>query len=228
MNCPQFSAILSMIERDMADYYGFELAHRAEDHLVDDAEMIDVAACTEVREQPRAGVYFSETDGEFAIGMHFDAKIRDALLAENPLHTLSNRNLDAFCAIVEELSHFHLLINRIRAAKRVSFLELELQAEIDKLLFSGLYLEKFAGDPHIDALMILIFDSAMASAGADQHYAVAERLAARFWLDFVKGSHGKKRSLNDRETRQFLQRNYNEHLSEKRLASDGAPVIRAA
>ena len=228
MACAQFAAIISSIEQDIADYYGFAILHRAEDHLVSEDILPEIRRLRGKTESFRAAVYFSETGDEFAIGVHFDPKIRASLLADNPKFSLTNRNLDAFCVLVEELSHFHLLINRASADKQISFLELEWQAEVDKLLFCGIYLERLVGDSHIQPLLKLLFGPGYEEPSLEPHYAMAERFAAKFWLDFIKTGVSKRKCLEEKGFRKFMQKNYLEALGEKKLVSDGAPVLRVA
>jgi hypothetical protein len=228
MACERFAAILSSLEQDIADYYGFALLHRAQDHLVSDELVPEIGRLRGRTDSFRAAVYFSETGGEFAIGVHFDPKIRNTLLADNPKFSLSNTNLDAFCVLVEELSHFHLLINRASADKQISFLELEWQAEIDKLLFCGIYLERLVGDPHIQPLLKLLFSPGCEDPNLAPHYADAGRFAARFWLDAASRGLHKRKCLEEDSFRKFMQRNYLEALPEKRRLSDGASVLRVA
>ena len=228
MSSERFTTLLSRVEQDIADYYDFPILYRAKDHLVADELVPEISRLRGKTESFRAAVYFTESPGEFAIGVHFDSNVKNILLVDDPTVALSNRNLDAFCVLVEELSHFHLLINRANADKQISLLELEWQAEIDKLLFCGLYLERLVGDPHIQPLLRLLFGLEAERSLLDSHYAMAERFAVKFWLDFAKTGLNKRKCLEDISFRKLMQRNYLEPLLEKRLRSNGAPVLRVA
>jgi hypothetical protein len=228
MKSNKFAAIVGSIEQDIADYYGFTILHRAQDHLVSDELIPEISRLRGKSESFRAAVYFSEGAGELSIGVHFETNIQDCLLAENPKISLSNGNLDAFCVLVEELSHFHLLVNRANADKQLSFLELEWQAEVDKLLFCGIYLERLVGDPHIRPLLKLLFSPNSDESELESHYAQAERFAVKFWLDFIDGHSDRRKCLQQADFRRFMQKNYLESLPEKRRLSDGTPILRVA
>ena len=98
------------------------------------------------------------------------------------MNELSDANLDAFCVLVEEVSHFHLIVNRAEAKLPVTKLELEWQGEVDKLLLCALLLQKQSGDPHVLPLVRRLFDEALIISDHNrQRYEEATRFAARFW-----------------------------------------------
>jgi hypothetical protein len=204
----KFAHIVSAVEQDIADFYGFAPQHRAIDHLIPEDLIAPLTQPTADASPDRAAVYFAESEESFEIGIHFDTEIREKLTTEDPAYSLSNANLDAFCVLVEELSHFHMLINRLDSRRQVSLLQLELQAEIDKLLFSGLYLERLCGHPHVAALFHLIFGTASRDSKRRSHYDHAENLAAKFWRDVFRrwGTDGK--SLRSHEFRKLMKKNY--------------------
>lgn len=71
---------------------------------------------------------------ELALAVVLEERVTAALSGDDPLARLHRLNLGPFCTAVEEVSHFVCLLFCARAARTVSELELELQAEVDKYL----------------------------------------------------------------------------------------------
>ena len=103
----------------------------------------------------------------------------DALAAAGDLQSAARDAFPAFCAATEGVSHFLMLIERMRRAEPVSLLELEAQAEVDKFVSARLHLPERA-----DVLWRQLFEHAtlardMAPTEIDR-YQEAGRLAGHF------------------------------------------------
>jgi hypothetical protein len=181
--------VVGDVERRLSDFYGFAPTAPAALHVLSSAELGQSlaardAAASMPEAEGRAGVFVtspSTADDDLFIGIHFDDSISARLAADGPLVRLSDANLDAYCVVVEEVSHFHLILNRALAARTVSRLELEWQGEIDKLLLAATLLSEQAGHCHLEPLARRLFDEATITAVDAPHYWEATRLAARFW-----------------------------------------------
>ena len=185
----QLSALKAVVERveaDLADFYGFDPLCRAADHLID-LDELRRALGDQVTNLPeysgRAAVFLSSDTKaqELFIGIHFSESISARLNITNPLTRLADENLDQFCVIVEEVSHFHLILNRLSNDQNVSKLELEWQGEIDKLLVAALTLTRQCGDGHILQLARRLYDQAEIVGFNRELYWQATKRAARFW-----------------------------------------------
>ncbi len=146
---------------------------------------------TNIRQHPlfhrRAALWHvQERDGGDFIGLYYDSDIIRDLEARDPLHALSSANIDAFCVLIEEVSHLHLVLNRASADREVNHMELELQAEIDKIIICSHVLAMQTGDPHLMPLSRQIFDAAEIAADLPQLYWTASKLAARFWYSMLR------------------------------------------
>ncbi len=75
-----------------------------------------------------------EAGDELSLGVVLERQVADHLSAEDPRRSLSPTNLGSYCTLVEEVSHFVCLAFCAQAARSVTQLELELQAEVDKYL----------------------------------------------------------------------------------------------
>ncbi|MEZ4742547.1 MAG: hypothetical protein R3B45_08880 [Bdellovibrionota bacterium] len=222
-----FKKIIKSIEVELSEYYGFAIDHSASDHLVNEDEIKILQPNMDGAKIDRAGVLFQQEQSEVFIGLHFNSLIKDSLQLD-PTHCLCNKNLDAFTVVVEELSHFHLLLNRMRANQKLSQLELEWQAEIDKILISGLFLQKSAGDPHIHALKKLIIDRSIITSNDEELYFNSSKYAHRFWQDFIDYAYKGKNSLIAKEFQKFMQLNYEKPMDLKKLYSNAEPIMTAA
>ncbi len=178
------TGIVQSVERELAAVYRFSPRAEASDHLVDrdviQASLGD-AACELPEWQARGGVWLMGDAPDLFIGIHIDESIAATLTAADPLTHLCSDNLDAFCVVVEEVSHFHMIVNRVSDGRGVSKLELECQGEIDKLLVAALLLERQSGHAHVTALARTLFDAATIVSHQTGLYEAATRYAARWW-----------------------------------------------
>jgi hypothetical protein len=171
-----FHEMIQRIEDELAASYGFPIAVSASDCLTQSAEAAAVAA-----DNRAALILRSDPEqDELELGLYFRPELIDSIEQGNPLQRLDSQNLDAFCVAVEEVSHFHLVINRVQANQGVSLLELEWQGEVDKLLIAGRMLEQQTGDPHLPQLTRMIFDHSYCYTAQQDLYEEAHRLAARY------------------------------------------------
>jgi hypothetical protein len=82
--------------------------------------------------RPREQLLVCEHAGEMSLALFIDPGVLSNLAANDPGDRLDDRNLGDFLLAVEGVSHFIYAVCCARAERRVSQLELELQAEIDK------------------------------------------------------------------------------------------------
>ena len=182
-------SLMADVEDELSAYYGFPLLASAAEHVITRAELVE-ALGAQAQAQPewqsRAGVWLvpDRTEGTESvyIGISLDAALTRVLSAADPRLTLDNGNLDAFCILIEELSHFHLLLNRVSAGRPVTRSELEMQGELDKLLICARTLKRQSGDYHVIALARTLYDRAQIVAHDPEPYVQATRFAARFWF----------------------------------------------
>ena len=184
----QIIRVIRSVESLLSDFYGFDQQASAADHLVEfsDLHAFDEKLAHKPEAAANAGVWFLEEPMNFFIGVYFNASIHDSLNRQCPIEQLSNDNLNAFCTLVEEISHFHLILNRLRNKIPVSKLELESFGEIDKLLVSALFLKRQSGKHHAEHLAMTLYDRARILDIEIDRYEQATRVAARFWFSVIK------------------------------------------
>ncbi len=218
----QFNSIVTDIERRLSSFYGFTRKALACDHLVTFEELksaLELEKFTPVnRDDRESGVFLipEKSNNDLFIGIYFSDEVIDTLSKQSPEESLTNANLDAFCVLVEELSHFHLLLNRINDQKATSHLELEWQGEVDKMLMAATILQEKEGDPHVVQLMRMIYDHALIT---DVHrrdlYWEATRFAAKFWLDQISLSRNLSRLIQSSDLRRLLKHLYEASWQQK-------------
>lgn len=214
---PSIEGIITRIESMLSGYYAFAPVTSACGFLLNDAGLDavrkDQAIDPSDYSPTRGSVLFIDDGGEAGlfIGVHVADSVTNRLETANPLQTLDQENLDEFCLLVEEVSHFHLLLNRMTDQRNVTRLELEWQAEIDKLLISSMLLKEQYGNAHFFQLAKTLFDHALITSGKKELYETATRYAAKFWYGVARSAGWDQQSV-----RVFLQRNYHLNWDSKR------------
>jgi hypothetical protein len=75
-----------------------------------------------------------EEGDSVSLAVVFEPAVAERLAETDPRVRLHAGNLNAFCTLIEEVSHFVYLLFCARAVRSVTELELELQGEVDKYL----------------------------------------------------------------------------------------------
>ena len=198
------------IEQYLANYYGFDLLTSAAEHSMYRADLLSIITPAERENsvaKARAGVWFSSptfAKDELFIAIHFDETLIAVLESADPFNKLTNANLDAFCIAVEEISHFHFILNRANYGLHLSELELECQGEIDKCLVAATVLEEQSGSAHLLPLIRMLYDTSLILSERHKLYEEANRLAARFWFQVERGFD----SPTDQSLQEVLRRYY--------------------
>lgn len=132
----------------------------------------------------REAVLIREHHDAAEIGVFVAPEVLGRLTAENPLIDLSDERLDDLWLALEGVSHYRYLAFNCGRECRVSLLELELQAEVDKFVTTR-FLAEAQGYPNSHAaLHDRLFSQAevRGDLGAElsERYCVASEHAARY------------------------------------------------
>lgn len=124
--------LLRQLQELLAGLYDAPAEHDVYDFLVTDA-----AHAAALQGATRALVtdeqlLVLEDGGAVELSLYLDQAVLERLVARCPLRALSDENLADYCTALEGVSHFHYFVWSAGHARRVSLLELELQAEVDK------------------------------------------------------------------------------------------------
>lgn len=190
------SFLLNMlkIENFIKKYYAIHHTYSAIDHLITQEELKKL----QHNPQNRAAVFLLKENDQTFISIYFSQDIQTVITRNNPRSQLNHRNLDAFCVLVEEISHFHLLLTRALHLQQAREVELEWQAEIDKLLVAHHLLEQQNGDNYANYLFKILFNETN-TVLQKTSYQDANLYAQRFWLKNRRKlkSRAKKTELNN-------------------------------
>ncbi len=120
--------MLRRVQRGLEELYRIETGVAVDDFMIGADARDDLVAARRPREQ----LVVCEDAGEMALGLFIDPRALANLAANDPSRRLGDHNLGDFLLAIEGVSHFIYAVCCARAERRVSQLELELQAEVDK------------------------------------------------------------------------------------------------
>jgi hypothetical protein len=119
---------LTRLQRGLEDLYRVETGVAVEDYVIDSDMREAITPTRKSREQ----LLVAEIEDEASIALFIDPDALANLAANDPARSLGDHNLGDFLLAVEGVSHFIYAICCARADRKVTQLELELQAEVDK------------------------------------------------------------------------------------------------
>ena len=122
--------MVGRIQAHLEAIYGVTCEARAEAFVVDAESAVQLGATGRSDEE----LLVHEADGALELGLYFAPGLlaRLAALEALPVVHLLEQELDAYCQLAEGVSHFLYLVHTAQHGRRVSLLELEAQAEVDK------------------------------------------------------------------------------------------------
>jgi len=119
---------LGRVQRGLETMYRVQTGVEVADFVVDETVRDELAPARRAREQ----LLVVEADGEMNLALFIEPSVLANLVAHDPAKRLGEHNLGDFLLAVEGVSHFVYTVCCARAERKLSQLELELQAEIDK------------------------------------------------------------------------------------------------
>jgi hypothetical protein len=130
-----------------------------------------------------------QEDDALAVAVIVEGAVREGLRRDDPRLRLHERNISAYCTLIEEVSHFVYLLFCAASSRSVTQLELELQGEVDKYLCVAFLLSQQnegAVSRHLRELLFRRYRLAAGlSAEQQERYHAASSLAYRYcgWLE---------------------------------------------
>jgi hypothetical protein len=131
------SSVLARLQLGIERLYRVDTQLAVEDFVIDEEQRREAG----VARAPREQLLIAQQDGhdgdgeeELSLGLFVDPAALDNLARNDPAHRLDDANFGDFCLAVEGVSHFVYLALCAAGRRRVSVLELELQAEVDKFV----------------------------------------------------------------------------------------------
>ena len=123
-------ALLKELQTLLARLYDAPVDHDVNDFLLSDRSRLDVVAGADSHTDEQ--VLVAEDHDGVRVGVYISSEVLARLSRRDPMHELDDDNLADFCTALEGVSHFHYLVWSVDRGRKVSLLELELQAEVDK------------------------------------------------------------------------------------------------
>ena len=183
------SPVIKVIQSELSSLYSFEVEYRVEDFIVNKPIKNRYNACT----------LFKVNDNQLDISVYIPTEV-ERIASETTRKSISSiYQLNALSIYIEEISHFHMIINCVKDHRPFRLIELEWQAEIDKIIVLGSWLDQITGQPHWESLEDLIFRKSkiLVPKGEDHlRYENASKEAHRFWLDLKTFTNGSIHSWN--------------------------------
>jgi hypothetical protein len=173
--------LLAKLQTLLHELYALDVAYGVDDFLITDAvfaRALDVGG-RDVDEK----LLIAETDGEAEVALYLERELLERLQQRDPLTALDEANLADFWAALEGVSHFTYYAWNAQREKAVTLFELELQAEVDKFVTTGMLLRQQSGrEPH--ELHGWLFDKPRLDAQLGdeerERYARANRYAGKY------------------------------------------------
>jgi hypothetical protein len=176
--------LLRELQNRLAGLYDAPSEHDVDDFLITDAAHAAALQGAEAAPPTDEQLLVAEDGDGVEVSLYVDRSVIERLAARCPLRSLSEENLADYCTALEGVSHFHYFVWSAGRDRRVSLLELELQAEVDKYASAlRLMLEQREGRFPAE-LFERLFDRAQfaphLSTTERTRYEEAHRFAARF------------------------------------------------
>jgi len=176
----------ALIEAFLASYANLEISESALPYLASYSSEVLSLYCPDALELQAAFIVDEQSEEAF-LGIHLAPSLIEVFNAFPVLsELLSNRSgLNAFMALAEEISHFHQYLSVANSNKKISRFDLELQAEIDKVIIGALALSKAFGNSYVEALVKILFDEAIFNSSLT-NYQQASKIAEKFWKEHLR------------------------------------------
>ena len=192
--------MLSQLQDYLAGIYGVDPGYDVNDFLITDPVIARVLSRGSLIPETEESVLLREDEDGLALSVFIDSAMLSRLKDANPLQELQVDQLSDLWTVLEGISHFNSIAWRARKNRRVSLLELEMQAEVDKFV-STFFLAVDQEDSELTVkLHGWLFDNVRfnprLSKVQRERYATANNYAARF-------CHGLRKRLT-RDSREGL------------------------
>ena len=141
---------------------------------------------SEARAYPGQGsrTLMREEGDSLSLAVVLEPAVAERLVETDPRVRLDSGNLNAFCTLIEEVSHFVYLLFCARVVRSITELELELQGEVDKYLTAASLLSlqnEGALSPGLRAALFRQYHLREdVSAGRAERYRAASDMAFRY------------------------------------------------
>jgi len=180
--------------RDLQNYlsgiYRADPGCAVTDYLVTDPTLAGILGRGTLVPNCEESVLMSENGGSLDLCLFLDQQLLDRLDGENPLEQLKAPKLKDVWTVLEGVSQFNYLVWNARQDRKVTLMELEMQAEVDKFISTWLLAQEQEECDFAHLLHRWLFDDVNFNPALDdaqrQRYATANQYASRFCHGLLK------------------------------------------
>lgn len=176
--------MLAELQQQLNETYQADVGYDVRDFLVTDARVAKAIGGDNVMGASGETLLLCEEADGLAMSLYLEREILERLESTDPMQKLRANQLDDFCKVIEGLSHFTYVAWRANRDQRMTLLELELQAEVDKYVSTMQLAREQRDNDLLHGLHGRLFDNYRLRDGLDceQHerYRAASEYAARF------------------------------------------------
>ena len=176
--------MLGRLQRQLSDTYQADPGCDVRDYLITDPLLAKALGGDNMLAAAGETLLVSEDADGLALSLYLDDAMLGRLRTGDPTRELKAEQLDDLCKVIEGVSHFNYVAWRARQDQRMTLLELELQAEVDKYV-STMQMALQQGDNEmVHGLHGRLFDDCRFRDDLDreqvERYRAASEFAARF------------------------------------------------
>jgi len=208
--------MLCELQKYLSDIYRADPGCAVTDFLVTDPTLATILGRGNLVPQTEESVLLSEDGNNLDLCLFLDQQLLDRLAGENPLEVLRAARLKDVWTVLEGVSHFNYLVWNARQDRKVTLMELEMQAEVDKFVSTWLLANS---QDHCDFGHLLhswLFAEVRFNPALDttqrQRYETANNYAGRFCHGLLKRMAGDSAYFID-ELRDFYRMSQPEKIS---------------
>lgn len=176
--------MLDQLQDHLSSIYQVDAGYDVRDFLVTDPMLARILGQGSLIPDTQETVLVAQTGDEIELSIFLDEALLSRLEDCRPLQKLEAHQLADLWTVLEGLSHFNYIAWSAARDKRVTLLELEMQAEVDKFVSTWLLAQDQKASRLARKLHGWLFDRVSFSPelDADQRarYEAANRYAARF------------------------------------------------
>jgi hypothetical protein len=178
--------LLSRLQDLIGGIYDVRVAHDVYDFLVTDRARLPGCARGGTADEELIVAEPADGNDELVMSLYLDPKLLERLARANPLTCLHAGNVADCWTALEGVSHFLYLAWNAGHDRRVSLLELEMQAEVDKYVVSHWLLRRQFPDRFPAELRRILFERTRLDPRLPQTRARMYREASRYAEKFCR------------------------------------------
>lgn len=176
--------MLSQLQDHLKGIYRVDPGYDVSDFLITDPVLARMLAGDAMIANSDESVLVQQDEQGLSLSVYLDKALLERLTASNPMLGLRASQLADLWTVLEGISHFNYIAWSARKNRRVSLLELEMQAEIDKFV-SALFLALQQDDNElVKNIHRWLFDDVSfnpaLSEDQQERYMTASKYAARY------------------------------------------------